>query len=288
MEIERLKIWLGFAKFFLGTFAIGVIATLINWQIQNRTLEQEELAQRKALQHAEMDSMGKWLEKVSVPDIESRRRLAQYFSHVLISDQLRARWTAYYEVIDGEYQEILKEKKQLELKLSKSDPEDNEEEFKFLKSRYEAVNASIRAVEPNYGALSSVVLGEGEEIYPTSGFNPPEHPDTETVVGPVSEDPQFKECRHPSHGIEKWNNKELWSIDSGWLKGGSSPIQFCGAQKLQRENKFPDRDVVLINASEKHRSEFDPFKRDYYLYTCTFEDRWSPVYRLARSELCED
>lgn len=283
MEIERLKIWLGFAKFFLGTFAIGLIATLINWQIQNRTLEQEELAQRKALQHAEMDSMGKWLEKASVPDIESRRRLAQYFSHVLVSEQLRTRWTAYYEVIDGEYQEKLREKKQLELKLSKVDPEENQEEFNLLKSQFEAVNASLRLPESISSKLiSSVVLGSTDtpDTFDISTV-------TETVDGSVSEVPQFEECRHPSHGIEKWNNKELWAIDSGWRKGGSSPIQFCGAQKLQRESKFPDRDVVLINASEKHRSEFDPFKRDYYLYTCTFEDRWNPVYKLERSEFCE-
>ena len=257
-------------------FAIGLIAALINWQIQNRTLEQEELTQRKVLERAEMDSMGKWLEKVSAPDIESRRRLAQYFSHVLVSEQLRTRWASYYDVVDEEYQETLKNKKQLQIKLAQADPDKDKELFNQLKSRLEAVEASLGEVDVNDSVSSAVVLATLDTPIVTA---PP------TV--PVQEHLQFKECRHSSHGIEKWNNKETWTVDSGWRKGGSSANQFCGAQKLQRESTLPDRDVILINASEKHRSVFDPFKRDYYLYTCTFEDRWNPVYRLARSASCE-
>lgn len=42
MEPERIKLWFSFAKFFLGTFAIGVRTLIANHQIQERELEIKE------------------------------------------------------------------------------------------------------------------------------------------------------------------------------------------------------------------------------------------------------
>ena len=95
-----------------------------------------------------------------------------------------------------------------------------------------------------------------------------------------------KICRSPSNEIEFWEKTEKWTADSGWRKGGSSAGEFCGAQKLERESKYPDRKVVLLDTSDKHKTEYDPFKRDYYRYSCFFEDRWEPVYKLAESLDC--
>jgi hypothetical protein len=78
---------------------------------------------------------------------------------------------------------------------------------------------------------------------------------------------------------------QTWTADSGWRKGGSSPGEFCGAQKLAREAKFPDRTVVLIDMPhEQHKTVRDPFKRDYYRYTCVFEDRWYESTKEPRTE----
>ncbi len=41
-DLERFKQWLSFAKFLLGTFALGLITLLVNHQIQERELEMKE------------------------------------------------------------------------------------------------------------------------------------------------------------------------------------------------------------------------------------------------------
>lgn len=109
---------------------------------------------------------------------------------------------------------------------------------------------------------------------------------TTTVVSTSAS--AVQSCRRPEHGVEFWRRTETWTADSGWRRGGSSPAEFCGAQKLDRERRFPDRRVELLGSDEKHKSEYTPFKHDYYRYTCLFEDRWDPVYREAESPSCED
>ena len=45
MELEKLKEWLGFWKFFLGTFILGLATFLVNKDIQNREIEIKEQEQ---------------------------------------------------------------------------------------------------------------------------------------------------------------------------------------------------------------------------------------------------
>lgn len=75
--------------------------------------------------------------------------------------------------------------------------------------------------------------------------------------------------------IKLATKKQSWTADSGWRKGGSSPAEFCGSQKLERELKYPYRTVTLLNSAEKHKTERTPFKHDYYKYSCVFEDTWT-------------
>lgn len=103
---------------------------------------------------------------------------------------------------------------------------------------------------------------------------------------PVPNSTGPRECRLPENGLEAWGKTEQWSADSGWRKGGSSPGEFCGGQKLAREKQFPDRKVELISTAEAHKSEYTPFKHDFYRYTCLFEDRWEPLYKLAPNDKC--
>jgi S1-C subfamily serine protease len=93
-------------------------------------------------------------------------------------------------------------------------------------------------------------------------------------------------CRHPAHGIETWKSEDVVRVDSGWRGGGSSPGEFCGAQLADRLRQHPDRKVVLLSSREDHKSEYTPFKQDYYIYYCEFQESWDPVYKLAISEHC--
>lgn len=53
MDNEKLKIWLGFAKFLLGTVFLGLVTTFVNNGIQNREIELKEIEQLgKFIDHA--------------------------------------------------------------------------------------------------------------------------------------------------------------------------------------------------------------------------------------------
>jgi len=94
MTDERLQIWVGFAKFFLGTFAIGVATLLINSEIQDREIELKE-----------MDQLGKFVSHALTEDVGVRLRFAQYFSSVTRSEGLKKGWTDYVAIVEREYKE---------------------------------------------------------------------------------------------------------------------------------------------------------------------------------------
>jgi hypothetical protein len=97
------------------------------------------------------------------------------------------------------------------------------------------------------------------------------------------------QCRRPEHGVDFWRKTQVWTADSGWRRGGSNPGDFCGGQKVVHEAQFPGRTVVLLDTPpESHKSVYNPFKHDYYRYSCVFEDRWDPTYKLALDESCAD
>jgi len=107
-----------------------------------------------------------------------------------------------------------------------------------------------------------------------------------TNTTPATNPPKPTACRVPENGVEGWGKTEQWTANSGWRRGGSSPAEFCAAQKSARESQLPDRTVVLLGTDEKHKSEYTPFKHDFYLYTCLFEDRWEPIFKLAETARC--
>jgi len=131
-----------------------------------------------------------------------------------------------------------------------------------------------------------ILQGDGDEVtvsdFGVVKVNPKKAAPAESQINTAAP----AECRLPENGLEAWGKTEKWTADSGWRRGGSSPSQFCGAQKLAREKQFPDRKVDLISTDEKHKSEYTPFKHDFYRYTCLFEDRWAPIYKLAENPNC--
>jgi hypothetical protein len=138
-------------------------------------------------------------------------------------------------------------------------------------------------------AIALVILAIGWRIFSGSGgsvkiFDSEIKVDPRTPSTPVPA--STHECRLPEHGIEYYNHTQVWTADSGWRGGGSSDEQFCGAQKLAREKKYPDRTVVLVSKHGAHRVVYNPFKHDEYRYNCTFDDRWDPVYKLAKDDRC--
>ncbi len=112
MADDKFKHWMGFVKFFLGTFVIGIITVIVNHQIQSRELELKEL-----------DKLGNYIEHALVENVGVRRRFSQYFATVTRSDTLRERWKEYYSLVEIEYQSVIdekNEKKELERKLQEA------------------------------------------------------------------------------------------------------------------------------------------------------------------------
>lgn len=110
--------------------------------------------------------------------------------------------------------------------------------------------------------------------HPTNTSNPPLLPG------------QPPECRLPEHGIEDWRKIKQLVIDSGWIKGGSSPSAFCNARKAELEANSPGHEIEVKSMGERHKSEYTPFKHDFYWYTCVIEDRSDPLYKLAPNSAC--
>ena len=100
---------------------------------------------------------------------------------------------------------------------------------------------------------------------------------------PISE-PGPTSCRLSEHGVERWDT-QTEKVDSGWRRGGSSPAEFCAVQQTAMRELFNGSVVLLSSTSEKHKSEYTPFKHDFYLYSCEFDIR-KPVYHLAPNKKC--
>jgi lysozyme family protein len=94
-ELEKLKLWLGFAKFLVGTVALGLLTAYINYQIQARQLD---LAQRKE----EIASLGNYIKYALDKDIDQRIKFAHYFATLTISDDISARWRRYLGDLQNE------------------------------------------------------------------------------------------------------------------------------------------------------------------------------------------
>lgn len=94
MENEKLKLWLDFGKFFLGTFLIGFVSLVIKWGFQDREIAIKESQQ-----------VGEYVEYALLEDVAVRKRFAEYFKTVLVSDDHRERWEKYFTLVESEYGE---------------------------------------------------------------------------------------------------------------------------------------------------------------------------------------
>lgn len=113
-------------KWFLSSFVLVVLTTLISFHFQQRDQSLEEVS-----------FYDKYATDLIVlnPDISKRRLLSQYFSLVTPNDVLRQRWVAYHSVVDSEYRAIYQIKKE-EYLLNSNDSlypkDDNQYSMEFV------------------------------------------------------------------------------------------------------------------------------------------------------------
>lgn len=108
MTDERLKIWIDFFKWAVVSVGLVIVTTIIDTGFKERETSLNEL-----------EVFGQYVEIITdTENLEKRRILAQYFTHVTPSDSLRARWKEYYEVIRLEYKDKLAIRTQKKLELA--------------------------------------------------------------------------------------------------------------------------------------------------------------------------
>lgn len=142
MDNERLKLWLGLAKFFLGTVVLGLVSTFISHQIQQKEVELKEL-----------DQLSNHVPTVIDDSVHIRRRFAQYFSVVLSTPELRERWNRYLILVEAEYGDTKEQRKAeqlLEDELSKqkqiAEEKGNEPQVQLLEAELDAAHARVSAL----------------------------------------------------------------------------------------------------------------------------------------------
>jgi hypothetical protein len=114
LEFEKYKLNVELVKWFLGSFLVGLLIFYANNSFQDRAVGLEEI------KHYD-----KYLTELLVlnKDVAQKRMLAQFFSNVTPSKQLRKGWCDYYEIVDKEYQEMIarinKENERIEDEIKK-------------------------------------------------------------------------------------------------------------------------------------------------------------------------
>ena len=104
--LERFKIWTEFWKYFLVSFALVLITTLLGQILKQRELDLQkakqasELALEKEKQASkslmdENTNLGAFLDKAMVDSADQQFRFASYFSHLVRDPEARKRWESY-------------------------------------------------------------------------------------------------------------------------------------------------------------------------------------------------
>ena len=106
MENERLKIWLGFTKFILGTVVLGFFSMTINAKIQDRQIKINKEIRKSEIQlkdsAQENENLSKYIDIALDKDLTKRRDFAKYFESVSKLDETKSRWTSYVKFVEGE------------------------------------------------------------------------------------------------------------------------------------------------------------------------------------------
>lgn len=104
--LDRFKIWAEFWKYFLVSFALVLITTLLGQILKQRELDLQkakqasELALEKEKQASkslmdENTNLGAFLDKAMVDSADQQFRFASYFSHLVRDPEARKRWESY-------------------------------------------------------------------------------------------------------------------------------------------------------------------------------------------------
>jgi hypothetical protein len=97
--LERLKIWSEFWKYFLVSFALVLITTLLSNALKERELALETVKAKVSNLVAENDNLGKFLDRALSEDWRKQYAFASYFGHLTGDSDAQKRWESYAKFI---------------------------------------------------------------------------------------------------------------------------------------------------------------------------------------------
>jgi len=107
-ELQKMKLIFDVVKWLIGSVALVIVTMVIDYGFRDRAAG---LNEAKQYDHYVTNLI------VLNKEVGPRRLLAQYFSYVLPSAQLRKCWQDYYWVVNTEYQAMVKQDSLLGVKL---------------------------------------------------------------------------------------------------------------------------------------------------------------------------
>jgi hypothetical protein len=107
--IARLEVYVGLAKFLIGTVALGAVTLFFNEQYRNAQLDLEKEKSNHALllqeRKAEVEYLSKFVTNAMDKDIKVRVDFADYMKSVALSDTLQKIWSKYFDVLSKKQEE---------------------------------------------------------------------------------------------------------------------------------------------------------------------------------------
>ena len=152
MTDERLRIWLGFWKWFLSTI---VVTGGIAWATTIINAKQKDTELRIKINQEEKAYLTSFLERAMDDNLEKRFRFAQYFASVTTSDDYKKGWQDYLTAVEAELQRVKAEKEELESQLSGK-----------TGLELEQVASRIRALEGELSISNFLSRGEPLQVHP--------------------------------------------------------------------------------------------------------------------------
>ena len=107
-DLQKMKLIFDIVKWLIGSVALVIVTMVIDYGFRDRAAGIQEVKQ-----------YDRYVTDLIVlnKEVGPRRLLAQYFSYVLPSENLRKCWQNYYTVVNAEYREMLKKDSILDSKM---------------------------------------------------------------------------------------------------------------------------------------------------------------------------
>lgn len=146
LEVRKLELQLARHKFWIGSVALVLATTLLNWQIQEREIQVKQIEQENA-------HLSRFVAEILDRDPLTRLYIAEYFKTLSYSEAARERWESYNVIAKQRAEDELaaeRRKMEIELRLGSlveelADPATSEE--RATKIREEIFEARIETSE---------------------------------------------------------------------------------------------------------------------------------------------